>query len=220
MYADRMRKRRIDPIGVVGAGVIGSAIVFAMINVAPKFVEAIIDKPIKVFPVTPQPLPPPPPKVEEAKIDPPVELVFTPKPVIENPTPDAPVETTIDEPPVQPQPTMVIGTAIKAEPAAILPPPPPMIAAEVDPRYGDSFQPPYPSDKLRAEQEGRISVRVQIGADGLVKAIEPLGNADASFFSATRKQALSKWRFKPATRGGVAIESWKTMTVSFRIDEI
>lgn len=30
-------------------------------------------------------------------------------------------------------------------------------------------------------------------------------------------RALAKWRFKPATRGGVAEESWKPMTVRFEI---
>jgi protein TonB len=37
----------------------------------------------------------------------------------------------------------------------------------------------------------------------------------AEFLAATRRQALAKWRFKPATLDGVAVESWKEMTVRF-----
>ena len=41
-----------------------------------------------------------------------------------------------------------------------------------------------------------------------------LGLAD----HASIAHALAKWRFKPATRGGVPEESWKIMTVRFTLD--
>jgi protein TonB len=52
-----------------------------------------------------------------------------------------------------------------------------------------------------------------------VKAAESVSATSPAFFEATRRQALSKWRFKPATRGGVPQESWKTMSVRFEIKD-
>ncbi|RYE01614.1 MAG: TonB family protein, partial [Sphingomonadales bacterium] len=62
-----------------------------------------------------------------------------------------------------------------------------------------------------------VSVRVLIGTDGRVKAVEQVSATSTAFFEATKRQALGKWRFKPATRGGVPQESWKTMSVRFEL---
>ncbi|TAJ41295.1 MAG: energy transducer TonB, partial [Chitinophagaceae bacterium] len=48
-------------------------------------------------------------------------------------------------------------------------------------------------------------------------AVEMVSAAHPGFFEATRKQALRYWKFRPATRDGVATESWRTMTVRFTI---
>ena len=94
-----------------------------------------------------------------------------------------------------------------------------LIGANIDPRYANYLQPPYPSDEIRAGNGGRVSVRVLIGVDGRVKDIEKLSAASDSFWDATRRQALSKWRFKPATRDGAPYEAWKTMNVSFVLNQ-
>ncbi|WP_163484575.1 energy transducer TonB, partial [Escherichia coli] len=91
--------------------------------------------------------------------------------------------------------------------------------AKRDPRYADAFQPNYPASELRAQRDGRVSVRVLVGADGRVKSVEQVSATSPAFFEATRQQALSKWRFKPATRGGVAEESWMTLSVTFQIKD-
>lgn len=54
-----------------------------------------------------------------------------------------------------------------------------------------------------------------VGADGRVKAVERVSATSDAFFTATRRQALSQWRFRPATRDGAAIESWYRMSVTF-----
>jgi protein TonB len=217
MYADHLRSRRIDPVGLGGAAVIGGAIIAALINVAP---HLMIRQPT-TFPIVDYPEPPTPPV--EKKAEPPKKVVekqpadriVVPPPPFTLPHSD-PILTHPTDLIDQPPPPLGLGTG---EGKAIDPPvaPPPFIAADIDPRYADDFQPPYPGDKLRAEEEGMITVRVQIGTDGRVKAIDPVGKADLSFFDATKRQALKLWRFKPATRGGVPVESSKTMTVRFRI---
>lgn len=96
--------------------------------------------------------------------------------------------------------------------------PPVLVDASVDQRYASSFQPDYPGSELRQGQEGVVKVRVLIGVDGRIKAVEQVSSATPGFFEATRRHALNKWRFKPATRDGIPVESWKVMSVRFRID--
>ena len=97
------------------------------------------------------------------------------------------------------------------------PPAPKLVFAELDPRYAGAFQPDYPASEQRREIEGVAKVRVLIGTDGRVKAVELVSTDSPGFFAETKRRALAKWRFTPATRGGVAEESWKTMTVRFEI---
>ena len=102
-------------------------------------------------------------------------------------------------------------------PPADPPVPPKLVLAELDPRFAGAFQPDYPASEQRRELEGSVRVRVLIGTDGRVKAVELVSTDSPGFFEETRRRALAKWRFKPATRGGVAEESWKVMTVRFQI---
>ena len=62
----------------------------------------------------------------------------------------------------------------------------------------------------------KIAVKVR-STDGRVKAVELVSTDSPGFFAETKRRALAKWRFKPATRGGVAEESWKVMVVHFQI---
>ena len=114
-----------------------------------------------------------------------------------------------------PPPDGGIGTVIPEQVKG----PPVLIGANIDPRYASNFQPTYPADEIRGGNAGRVTVRVLIGIDGRVKDIEKVSAPSDSFWDATRRQALSKWRFKPATRDGVPYETWKTMNVSFVLNQ-
>ncbi|MFN4356925.1 TonB family protein [Sphingopyxis alaskensis] len=97
------------------------------------------------------------------------------------------------------------------------PPTPKLVLAELDARFAGAFQPDYPAREQRRGVEGVVKVRVLIGTDGRVKAVELVSTDSPGFFEETKRRALAKWRFRPATRGGVAEESWKVMTVRFEI---
>lgn len=88
-----------------------------------------------------------------------------------------------------------------------------------DPKAMRDFQPNYPPSMQRAQEEGKVTVRVRIGADGRVLAVEKLFATNDDFWAVTERQALRKWRFRPATRDGVAVEGLKIMTVHFKLDE-
>jgi len=115
------------------------------------------------------------------------------------------------------------GDIFDPGPVVISDPPPPisipvLTEARYDMRFAANQQPPYPAAQQREEIEGNVTVRVKIGTDGRVIAIEPVRATNDAFFASTRDWALRKWRFKPATRDGVAVESWRTMSVRFTID--
>lgn len=83
---------------------------------------------------------------------------------------------------------------------------------------GAALQPDYPTSLARQGIEGVVTVRVLIGTDGRVRQVELVSATDVDFFAATKKQALRHWRFTPATRDGMAVESWREMTVRFKLE--
>ena len=64
-------------------------------------------------------------------------------------------------------------------------------------------------------------VRVLVGADGSVERAEI---AESSAFDALDAAALqtvrSRWRFIPARRGGLALESWVLVPIRFALVEV
>jgi protein TonB len=84
---------------------------------------------------------------------------------------------------------------------------------------GNDLQPPYPASEQRAQREGVVRVRVTIGPDGRVTAIERLSATSDAFWLATQRQALSRWRFRPATLDGHPVEGSQVMTVQFRLED-
>lgn len=202
-----LAQRNRNPAGMAAVAALHGAVLSALILFPPKFVTTQMPiftvKSIRDTPPPPERDPPPPPKTEQAVTRPetlvpigetvrPIDLTH----IVADPGP------TVIEPRVDPAPE-------PAKPAPVL------TEATADPRA--RFQPDYPPRLARQDVEGKAVVRVLIGADGRVKAVELVSATDPAFFEATRKQALRSWRFKPATRDGVAVESWRTMTVRFEM---
>lgn len=193
-------------LGIVVA--LHAAAISALILFPPKFVieeipSFIVDSIPMDEPPPPEPeMPPPPPqpKAEQAVTRPEVIVPTGPtKPAID-------LTTIIHD---------IVPTVPKVDPVTPATPEPVLTEAAIDPRA--SFQPDYPPRLARQDVEGSTVVRVLIGADGRVKAIEMVSATDPEFFEATKKQALRHWRFKPATRDGVPVESWRTLTVRFEL---
>ncbi|WP_294330967.1 energy transducer TonB [uncultured Sphingomonas sp.] len=199
---------------------INGAIIAGLIFSAPQF----LPKPqVKPFEGTNIPLPPPP--IDEPKPQPkPVKAVTPtqPLPTIPDPIVSHPSEVRIDATNVVADPQPPFVKPAEAGPPVVADPPkavPVLIGATTDPRYAQDFQPEYPSQEIRAQRDGLVTLRVLIGTDGRVKAVEPVSATSDAFFAVTKRQALGKWRFRAAMRGGVPEESWKTMTVRFRIED-
>jgi len=89
--------------------------------------------------------------------------------------------------------------------------------AEVDPRFARDLQPPYPPSEERGENEGNVRIQVTIAPSGRVIAVRRLAATSEAFWRATERQALDRWRFRPATLDGRPVEGVKVMTVHFRL---
>lgn len=218
MYADqRYVPSTPRSVGLGGSLAISGLLIAGLMSFVP---EIIPKPPITILEGTNIPIDPPPPPEPTVKpeVRPEAQQPLPYIPPTTMPQPDQPVIRGTDILPLDPpQPTIVEkpGPVVIAEKPVPLPP---LIAAQQDARFARDFQPQYPSSELRAQRDGTVSVRVLIGADGRVKAVEQVSATSAAFFEATRRQALAKWRFTPATRGGVPQESWKTMNVRFKIE--
>jgi periplasmic protein TonB len=205
------------------AFLINGAIIAGLIFSAPQFIRTEKPGGIPVIDISdppvppPEPLPKPQPKPSaDAPRDVPPNV---PKPRIEtNTSTNTLTGTDTIYPPLPPLPPEPGGTATGgAVEKPIEPPMPPLIGATQDPRFTGDFQPAYPSSELRAQRDGTVRVRVLIGVDGRVRQVEQVDATSPAFFEATRRQALARWRFKPATRGGIPQESWKVMSVRFEL---
>ena len=121
--------------------------------------------------------------------------------------------TTIYQPPLTPPAPIIVADATPVIP------PPVRRAAQVDPNFRAALQPPYPAIEERAQREGQVRVRITIDANGRVTAIDQLSATSDAFWRVTQRQALSRWRFRPATVDGRPVESTMLFTVTFRLPE-
>ncbi len=218
MYADRFAGgRRFNPAGLLAAVGINAGVVAALMIAAPH-VTRTFDDPLEItsIPITPPPpptKPEPQPRTAAARPD----RIETVPPVVPRPVDDGPI-VFADPLPTLPGPTgigtgMGEGTGMAIDPPA--PPAPVIVAPGLDPRYAAALQPDYPAAERRMGNPGKVTVRVLIGADGRVKEVEPVSATSDAFFRATRDQALRRWRFHPGTRDGVPQPAWRTMSVTF-----
>ena len=215
MYADRYSRRtKFDPGSMGLALLLNGTIVAGLVAfAAPKIFTRHIDSEVHTFNVPPDP-PPPPPTAEPPKpeVNHQVQVkqieVVIPKTIVTTPTDDTHYVTL----PTEPTP---IGTGDGGGFVTPVKPPPVMTGAKRDSRFAGNFQPDYPADERRAGHEGRVVVSVLIGVDGRVKQVKRVSAASDSFFEATERRALDKWRFKPGTRDGVPIETWEEVGVRF-----
>ncbi len=222
------------PASPTGFGLVlllhGAAIAGVLMIKGPIWIDAGRE-PTITYPVPAEAPPPPdepPPPTERQVLPPPTPLPFIPEPVIRAPV-SQPTTTAADQPTTtwNPDPPVQLADNRGTGTVPVIPPPTPRIepprtpvrvAAQFDPRFARAMQPPYPAVEQRSEREGSVRVRVTIGTDGRVRAVQRLSATSDAFWRATEEQALARWRFRPATEDGRPVESSKELTVHFRLD--
>jgi periplasmic protein TonB len=217
-YTDLDTNKPFSPASFSAAMLINGGMIALIVFAAPSVMQKISYNPTKLIDIytpPPQPIVEPHRDVKEAAKAPTAHTLATP-PVDEAKAKSDFVLTGSDTA-IDPGPGL---TDIKPFPGVdvIRPHVPVLTGSAIDARFANALQPTYPPGLQRAEIEGRVTVRVLIGTDGRVKAVEAVRADRDEFLAATRAQAMRKWRFKPATEDGAPIESWREMTVTFRID--
>jgi protein TonB len=213
------QQKRLSPTGVTVVVLLHGAALIALMTAKGEYFPTKKDPPTIVrFLKDPPPPPKIPPEPTKARSHTPDDIRLTSRPI---PIPLPP----LPGPAANPGPLSWPINDGPTGPISELPPPPPpppvhepvRTPAQIDSR--SALQPPYPASAQREEAEGFVEVRVAIGADGRVKAVEKVRASREDFFAATERQALRYWRFKPALLDGKPIESSKVMSVRFKLNE-
>ena len=181
---------------------------------AKKVVEKVTTVDIKEEKPPEEEPPPPPPKQEDT---PPPPIVAPPPPINIAPAPP-PVQTVITPPP---PPPVVIQTAAPPPPP---PPPAPSKAKGATPKglssWAARIQANYPTRAAREEREGRVGVRVNIGADGRVASCTVTSSSGSSDLDEAACDGMSRYaRFNPAmdTAGNPTTDTYST-TIVYKLD--
>lgn len=221
MYANGfLEERRRSPASlgaVIGlhAAALGAVMVFGTTTFLPPDRSGIKIITIRPDPPIPPEVRPPPPRQNNDPTPRQIDQVTVPP--TNNPPVGPQTGPVTQERPYQP-PQTPTGPVRYADATPVVPVPV-RLAAQVDPNYRDALQPPYPRPMLDAQRNGSVRVRITIGTDGRVSAIERLSSTDDAFWRVTERQARGRWRFRPATEDGRPIVSTMVMTVTFRIPD-
>ncbi|MBS0451059.1 MAG: energy transducer TonB [Proteobacteria bacterium] len=158
-----------------------------------------IDPPKPVEPPPPPPPAPPQPKREIIKAPPPPRPLAIRDP---KPAPAAPVGVVEPQPPAP----AVSPPAPPAPPApAPAPPAPPAVQLpSTDADYAQSCRPVYPSMSKRLSEQGRVVVKVVVGADGSPKQVEIKKSSGFDRLDEAAREAMLRCRFVPGKVNGVA----------------
>lgn len=167
-----------------------------------EIMSQFIEPPKPKEPPPPPPPPPPAPKPQITKAPPPPRpmAIREPKPV---PAPNAPVGVTEPPPPAPPLPTPPAPPAPPAPPPA--PPAPPAVQLpSTDADYAQSCRPVYPAMSRRLSEQGKVIIKVVVGADGLPKQVDVRRSSGFERLDEAAKEAMLRCRFAPGKVNGVA----------------
>lgn len=169
-----------------------------------------LEPPIAV--ASPKPVPPPRevrrPKPARALAVPAKKAVPPPPPVL-TAAATAPATSSFA---LAPQPATTAVESLPAVAAA-----PPVVGARFDADYLRNPAPVYPSASRRLGEEGRVVLRIKVSAEGLPVAIEVKQSSGFRRLDEAARAAVERWRFVPARRGAVAIESSALVPLQFTL---
>ena len=167
-----------------------------------------LSKPLMVEFIRPPAPPAPEPPKEEAK---PREVQVVkrkpepakPQPLIAASTP-APSPMVAEQPAEPPKPAPPIEAAPPAPPAPAAPAAPaePQVISSVE--YLRNPAPPYPPLAKRMGEQGKVTLRVLVNAQGKPEKIEIAKSSGFARLDDTAREAVRDWLFKPYTVNGRA----------------
>ena len=176
----------------------------------------------EVPPPPPQIKPPPPPPPPTLPVRPslaPTPLALAPEPVPQpNLTPAAP-PTVVATAPVN---APISATAPVAPAPSVVAPAAPAAPTKVDlpttvADYQAKSPPVYPAMSRRMGEQGRVVMRVLIGADGVPQQAEVQQSSGHGRLDRAAAEAVMRWRYVPGKRGGVPETMWFQVPIEFKL---
>ena len=82
----------------------------------------------------------------------------------------------------------------------------------------DNPRPRYPMLARRRGQQGSVLVRLNVDARGAASAVRVISSSGVASLDEAARDAVSRWRFEPARRGGRAEAATVDVPVEFRLD--
>ena len=195
-----------------------------------KAAEIIIPAEVLSEFLTPQPpappAPPAPPTPPPPKPAPPKPSPTPPKPRVAKPTPaPEPMPVAIADPTpapaapvgvVEPQPAAKpVEAPVAAAPAPAAPPAPAIVQPSSDASHLNNPKPVYPAVSKRLGEQGKIVLRVLIGADGIPQKVEIKQSSGFERLDRQAVDTVTRWRFVPGTRNGVPEAMWYLQPINF-----
>lgn len=108
--------------------------------------------------------------------------------------------------------------AAPAAPVSSQVPPATVSAARFDAAYLHNPEPKYPSMSRRLGEEGKVLLKIRVGADGYATAVDIEKSSNFERLDEAARQVVARWRFVPAKRGDEAIEASVIVPMVFRLD--
>lgn len=204
---------------VVGLHVAAAALLIGQqtnIDVAPEtqITVSLLESPAPTHAAAPRPKPPTPSPTPAPR---PVAQPARPIPVLANTPASTPTPT------ASPSATPV---AISASPApSELRPSVPQAAAEIstqarfDANYLQNPAPIYPPLSRRMQEEGKVILRVSVTPQGLAESVEVKTSSGSERLDQAALRAVKQWKFVPARRGDIAVQSWVQVPVQFKLEQ-
>jgi len=129
------------------------------------------------------------------------------------------------QPGTKPAPSSVAESAVAAAEERLVPPAAtgnmavPVSVARYDAAYLHNPRPAYPPLSRRLGEEGKVLLRVRVGADGHPVAVDVERSSKFERLDEAARRAVGSWRFVPARRGDEPVEGSVSVPVVFRLDD-
>jgi len=93
----------------------------------------------------------------------------------------------------------------------------PFVEARSDVAGLNNPPPPYPLAARRRGMEGRVVLEVQVSAEGRCSEARIRESSGYALLDDSARQTVRRWHFVPASRAGMAVDSWVEVPVVFRL---
>ncbi len=214
MYADALDQATRPRLSPLGLGMV-VAVHLLILGGLVRLNVISLPEPLAVLRVS---LLPPTPEIRpQQEILPP-----QPKPMERRPTPvTQPVQ--LSAPADSPAPTPIAvapaPTPVVAANSAVAPPPPVPTQPRFDADYLDNPKPAYPPISRRLNEQGRVTLRVLVAADGGAREVQLHTSSGSPRLDESALAAVRRWKFVPARLGLEPVAAWVLVPISFTLKD-